>query len=151
MWSIFEINAQHGGSQAPLELFTQLGENDILFIDSSHVLKAGSDVSHIVLEILPVLQPGVLVHFHDIYLPYAYQRDVLQTFLHNNETPFLASFLTYNERFRILFCLSHLHYERPEILVQTFPEYDPQASWRGLRTENTSGHFPSALWLQVVR
>jgi len=70
------------------------------------------------------------------------------TFLHNSETPFLAAFLTYNTRFRILFSLSILHYERPRELAAVFPEYQPQAGWRGLRTENAR-HFPSSLWLQV--
>lgn len=136
--------------QVPLNTFAELQENDIMFVDSSHVLKAGSDVGHIVLEILPTLARGVAVHFHDIYLPYAYQRDVLKTFLHNNETPLVAAFLAYNYRFQIIFCLSQLHYDRAEALATVFPDYRPQPGWRGLRTSGSAGHFPSALWLRVV-
>jgi hypothetical protein len=54
----------------PLKYFTQLQAIDIVFIDSNHVVKSGSEVNYIVLEILPIIPKGVLVHFHDIYLPY---------------------------------------------------------------------------------
>jgi predicted O-methyltransferase YrrM len=138
--------------RVPLAVFTELSAGDVLFIDSSHVVKAGSDVEHIILEILPRLRAGVLVHFHDIYLPYNYQRDLLQTFVHANETPVLRAFLTQNENFRILFCLSHLHYERPEDLKLLFPGYWPQPASNGLRPMNAdqTGHFPSSIWLEVV-
>lgn len=134
------------------EVFEELSTDDILFIDSSHVAKAGSDVDHIILEILPRLGPGVLVHFHDIYFPYTYQRDLLETFLHSNETALLRALLTQNGRFKILFCLSHLHYERPEDLKSLFPLYRPQAGWNGLRPHNAdpARHFPSSIWLQVT-
>lgn len=135
----------------PEDLFRELSAGDILFIDSSHVLKAASDVHHIVLEVLPQLAPGVLVHFHDIYFPYDYQRDLLLTFLHNNETPFLRAFLAFNSKFRILFSLSHLHYEKKEALKAIFPDYDPQSDRQGLRdrSEDPQKHFPSSLWLAV--
>src|SRR5262249_34545280 len=58
-----------GVQEVPLSEFEALGENDIVFIDSSHVLKTGSDVQYEFLEILPRLRPGVLVHVHDIFLP----------------------------------------------------------------------------------
>ncbi|MGO8822509.1 MAG: class I SAM-dependent methyltransferase, partial [Desulfomonilaceae bacterium] len=62
--------------EQPVELtdvsfFDQLAENDILFIDSSHTVKIGSDVNYLILDVLPRLKPGVVVHFHDINLPYA--------------------------------------------------------------------------------
>lgn len=137
---------------APEDLFRELSGGDILFIDSSHVLKAVSDVRHIILEVLPQLAPGVLVHFHDIYFPYDYQRDLLLTFLHNNETPFLRAFLSFNPKFRILFSLSHLHYERKAALKSIFPDYDPQGDWQGLRDpfEDPQKHFPSSLWLTAL-
>jgi len=134
------------------ELFGNLSTNDILFIDSSHVAKAGSDVDHIILEILPRLSAGVLVRFHDIYFPYNYQRDLLETFLHSNETSLLRALLTQNGSFQILFCLSHLHYERPDDLKSLFPSYRPQVGWNGLRLRNAdpNSHFPSSIWLQVT-
>lgn len=56
--------------EIPLSFFEELEENDILFIDSSHVLKAGSDVTYIFSTILPRLQRGVIIHFHDVFIPY---------------------------------------------------------------------------------
>src|ERR1044071_2863778 len=62
--------------EVPLGEFGKLGKNDILFIDSSHISKIGSDVNMEFLEILPALKKGVLVHFHDIFLPRDYPREV---------------------------------------------------------------------------
>ncbi len=55
-----------------LEVFTSLGKGDFLIIDSSHTVKPAGDVNFLILEVLPRLRPGVIVHFHDIYLPYDY-------------------------------------------------------------------------------
>jgi predicted O-methyltransferase YrrM len=60
------------------EIFEKLESGDILFIDSSHVLKAGSDLAHILFRILPAIKPGVLVHFHDIFYPEAYPLEWLK-------------------------------------------------------------------------
>jgi predicted O-methyltransferase YrrM len=56
-------------------LYAGLGEGDILFIDSSHTVRAGGDVVHLLCEVVPRLAPGVLVHVHDVYLPYHYPRE----------------------------------------------------------------------------
>ena len=139
----------------PLELFTDLGENDFLFIDSSHAMKPASDVNHLILEVLPRLRSGVLVHFHDIHLPYDYPRDVLENFLHFNETSLLRAFLIFNDRVKIIFCMSQLHYERRDALQEVFPDYRPQADVNGLRNgghkpfASISEHFPSSLYFQV--
>jgi predicted O-methyltransferase YrrM len=141
--------------RVPLELFADLGENDFLFIDSSHAMKPGSDVNHLILEVLPRLRPGVLVHFHDIHLPYDYPRDVLENFLHFNETSLLHAFLIFNNRIKIIFCMSQLHYERQDVLREVFPDYHPQADVNGLRNGRTKPfasiheHFPSSLYFQV--
>ena len=111
----------------PLDLFRELYENDLLFIDSSHTVKPGADVNYLILEVLPRLRSGVVVHFHDIYLPYDYQRDTLQTFFHWTETSLLRAFLTFNERAKIVFCLSHLHYERQAVLREVFPVIHPSS------------------------
>ena len=55
-----------------MEVFDRLEANDVLFIDSSHVAKVGSDVTFILLRVLPRLKPGVIIHFHDIFYPYSY-------------------------------------------------------------------------------
>jgi predicted O-methyltransferase YrrM len=133
-----------------LDLYSVLERGDVLFVDSSHVVRAGGDVNHIILGVLPTLAPGVLIHFHDIYFPYDYQRDVLTTFLHANETSLLHAFLMFNQCFRILFSLSHLHYERAHALSEVFPEYIPQTGTRGLRdaTSRLDHHFPSSTWIE---
>lgn len=59
----------------PLALFSNLTIDDVVFIDSSHVSKTGSDVNHLMFEVLPRLPIGVHVHFHDIFLPFDYPRD----------------------------------------------------------------------------
>lgn len=138
-----------------LELFGQLSERDLLFVDSSHVVKVGSDVNHTILEVLPRLAAGVVIHFHDINFPYDYSRGVLQDFFQGTETSLLRAFLIFNPKVEILFCLSHLHYERQDVLREVFPEYDPQADLNGLRHPRykpfqlIGQHFPSSIYLQV--
>jgi predicted O-methyltransferase YrrM len=135
----------------PLKYFTQLQANDVVFIDSNHVVRSGSEVNYIVLEILPILAKGVLVQFHDIYLPYDYDRDVLRNFTHPNETALVAAFLACNTRYKILFALSMLHYERRQEMQSVLPEYQPESDWRGMRAGeyDQTKHFPSSLWLRV--
>jgi hypothetical protein len=140
--------------EVPSREFERLGSGDLLFIDSSHAVKVGGDVNYLVLEILPRLRPGVFVHFHDIYLPYDYPRDVLQTFYHGQETSLVRAYLIGNPGIRILFCLSMLHYLKPAALAALFPEYDPEPAIHGIAPGPAFGqshqHFPSALYLEVV-
>lgn len=140
-----------------LQVFGELDRNDLLFIDSSHTVKPGSDVNYLILEVLPRLRPGVIVHFHDIYWPYDYQRDLCRTYFHWTESSLLRAFLIFNPRVRILACLSHLHYERQNILKEVFPEYDPQDDVDGLLPDDYPGpfelipeHFPSSTYLQMM-
>ncbi len=139
------------------ELFEALEENDLLFIDSSHTVKAGGDVNFLILEVLPRLHEGVIVHFHDIYFPYDYPRDVLKTFYPALESSLLHAFLAFNSRFRIIFCLSLLHYGRPKELAEVFPEYQPQKDCDGLvepqvpAFSTPEGYFPSSIYLRVDR
>ena len=146
--AIHASRVQHVG----IDTFTALAANDILFIDSSHVVRAGGDVNYLILEVLPRLRPGVLVHVHDIFLPYDYQPDVLDTFFHWNETSLVRAFLAFNARFRIVFCMSHLHHSRRAALHAVFPDYRPARLERGLATKPVDPrvHFPSSLWLQVT-
>ncbi len=60
-----------------LETLTDLGERGFLFVDSTHAVRPGSEVNRLILEVLPRLNPGSWVHFHDIYFPYDYQRGLL--------------------------------------------------------------------------
>lgn len=87
----------------PLREFERLEENDILFIDSSHVLKTGSDVQYLYLEVLPRLQAGVLVHIHDIFLPYEYPKAwVVDDLRFWNEQYLLQAFLMFNKTFEVV-------------------------------------------------
>jgi hypothetical protein len=135
----------------PLKYFTQLQVNDIVTIDSNHVVKPGGEVNYIVLEVLPIIPTGVLVQIHDIYFPYNYDRDVLNNFLHTNETALVAAFLACNTRYKILFALSMLHYKRRHEMQSVLPEYQPESDWLGMRVGeyDDAKHFPSSLWLRV--
>lgn len=84
-----------------IELFTELAANDILFIDSTHVSRTGSDVNHIFFEVLPRLRPGVRIHFHDIFYPFEYPRDWVYEGRAWSEAYLLRAFLTNNEAFSI--------------------------------------------------
>jgi hypothetical protein len=90
--------------EVPLELFGELEANDILFIDSSHVSKTGSDVNHYLFRILPSLKPGVLIHVHDIPWPFEYPETwVIEEKRSWNEAYVLHAFLQYNASFEILY------------------------------------------------
>jgi hypothetical protein len=110
----------------PLEKFSTLGEGDILFIDSSHVCKIGSDVQFEFLEILPRLAPGVIVHVHDIFLPREYPFDWVKVG-HRfwNEQYLLQCFLCCNREFEILWAGAWMHLNHPQKLSEAFTSYDP--------------------------
>jgi len=85
----------------PLETFSALGANDVLFIDSSHVSKIGSDVNRLFFEVLPTLAPGVLIHIHDIAGNLEYPRDWLESGRAWNEQYLLRAFLMHNSAYRV--------------------------------------------------
>jgi hypothetical protein len=91
-----------------VHIFEQLGPGDILFIDSTHVSKVGSDVNYIFFEILPRLKAGVVVQIHDIYAGFEYPDAWLLEGRAWNEAYLLRAFLEYNEHFRILLFLSYM-------------------------------------------
>ena len=108
--------------EVPLSVFESLGQNDILFIDSTHICKTGSDVNYIVLDVLPHLCSGVLVHFHDIYLPYEYPEIwVKKEKIFYSEQYLLGAFLMFNEAFEILLSNIYLGREYHEQLQTAFP------------------------------
>jgi hypothetical protein len=90
-----------GLQDTDLGLFRELRPGGLLFIDSSHVAKTGSDVNHLFFEILPVLAAGVFVHIHDIYFPFEYPEEWVYTGRGWNEAYLLHAFLQYNSEFRI--------------------------------------------------
>ncbi len=92
-----------------LEFFTQLESGDILFIDSSHTVKIGGDVNYLFLEVLPRLKPGVIVHVHDIFLPFDYRKDwVIDELRFWTEQYLLQSFLSFNSEFEVLMANAYL-------------------------------------------
>lgn len=86
----------------PLSTFTTLRRNDILFIDSSHVMRPYGDVVYEFLFILPLLQPGVIVHVHDIFLPDDYPEQWMQEQRSYTEQWLLAAFLHGNADWKVL-------------------------------------------------
>lgn len=117
----------------PLEVFEKLNSGDILFIDSTHVVKTGSDVNYIIFEILPRLKSGVLIHFHDIFYPFEYPKEWVFNGWNWNEDYFLKSFLMYNNQFEIKLFGDYLHKHHKEIF-ETMP----------LCLKNTGGN----IWLE---
>jgi methyltransferase family protein len=106
-----------------LDFFAQLESGDILFIDSSHTVKIGGDVNYLFLEVLPRLKPGVIVHVHDIFLPFEYRRDwVLDEFRFWTEQYLLQAFLTFNSEFEVLMANSYLNCYHREDLKAAFPD-----------------------------
>jgi predicted O-methyltransferase YrrM len=93
---------------AQIDIFDRLERGDILFIDSSHISKVGSDVNHIIFEVLPRLKPGVIIQIHDIYFGFEYPGVWLREGRAWNEAYVLRAFLEYNEHFRILHFSSYL-------------------------------------------
>ncbi len=96
----------------PPEEFAELAENDILFIDSTHVSKTGSDVNRIFFDILPRLGKGVYVHFHDIFHPFEYPKEWIYKGRAWNEAYLLRAFLQYNTAFRVVLMntfMQHFH------------------------------------------
>lgn len=110
--------------QVPLQTFTSLAAGDILFIDSTHVAKTGSDVNYIFFEILPVLQPGVYIHFHDIYFPFEYPKKWVFEGRFWNEAYLLRAFLQYNNAFEIVLFHSFLEKFHAKAAMEFFPLFE---------------------------
>jgi len=89
--------------EVPVNLFSSLETGDFLFIDSSHVVKCGSDLQLLMFEILPLLPSGIFIHFHDIFYPFEYPFEWLMEGRYWNENYFLRAFLAYNCEFSIYF------------------------------------------------
>jgi hypothetical protein len=108
--------------EVSLDLFTELEPSDVLFIDSSHVVRTGGDVTYLFLEVLPRLRPGVVVHVHDIFLPREYPREwVTEELRFWTEQYLLQAFLVFNSAFRVLFANSYVGARYATDLRETFP------------------------------
>jgi hypothetical protein len=127
------------------ELFQELRENDVLFIDSSHVLRVDGDVSFLFLEVLPALNLGVMVHIHDIPFPYNFPYPPeLWIFgqewpMFWNEAMVVQAFLAFNRNFKICLSTPLIRHFDEAFLRDRIPIYEPIA-------QNANAF--SSLWLR---
>ena len=115
--------------EAPRTSFEALRAGDVLFIDSTHVGKIGSDVLALLLDVIPRLPPGVFVHLHDIFYPFQYPPEWVYQGFAWNEAYLLRALLTGNERLRIAWWNN---------LMATF-HHDEVAAAMPVWAENTGG------------
>jgi predicted O-methyltransferase YrrM len=120
-----------------LKIFRSLQENDILFIDSTHVSKLDSDVNTIIFKILPSLNKGVLVHFHDIFWPFDYPKQWIKDGRNWNEAYLLRAFLEYNNNFEIIFFADYMQGKYRSWFQKNMP----------LCLRNTGGN----IWLRKIK
>jgi hypothetical protein len=120
--------------EVPEDAFTALGAGDVLFIDSTHTVKLGGDVNRLLLDILPLLAPGVLVHLHDIFLPREYPR----VWIERDgkfwaEQYLLQAFLCLNPQFEVLLPLNALYHDgradAAALLHDLAPDAEPGSFW----------------------
>ncbi len=132
--------------ETPISEFERLEAGDFLFIDSSHALKIGSDVTFLLLEVLPALKPGVIVHIHDMPFPYnipfppEHWIDDQDWPIYWNEAMAVQAFLAFNSRFEICLSLPLLRYFREATLKKLLPNYAG-----GVMADHTF----SSLWLRA--
>ena len=123
-----------------LNVFEQLGAGDILFIDSTHTVKFGSDVCREILEILPAIPSGIWIHFHDIFFPYDYPpKWLIEDRTAWNEQYMLEAFLAYNDRFEVVLANHWLSVDYPQEVAKL---------WSGVLKWEDPYHNCGSLWLR---
>lgn len=127
--------------QVDLPEFKNLADGDVLFIDSSHISKTGSDVNYLIHHVLPHLSSGVIIHFHDILWPFEYPKKWLKAGRSWNEAYLLRAFLQYNSSFEILCFNSFLEHHHRDQLREKLPLMLRQPS-----SKMTFGN--SSLWIR---
>jgi len=105
----------------PDAIFDSLERNDILFIDSSHIIRPNGDVTRSFLRILPRLKPGVFVHIHDIFTPWNYPRAWIESGRLWNEQQLLEAFLSLNAGYRVVAGLAYLCRRHPQQVLESLP------------------------------
>lgn len=132
-FDLIESKVEH----VPLKFFESLEAGDFLFIDSSHVSKAGSDVNYLFFEIIPRLPPGVFVHVHDIFLPNEYPYEWVVTNNRSwNEQYVLQAYLMFNPKAKVFFGSSYAH--------EVLPSNASAALGEGVST------FGGSLWFRTM-
>ncbi len=109
--------------EVDVSYFDQLQEGDILFIDSSHVSKTGSDLNFLLFNVLPILKKGVIIHFHDIFYPFEYPREWVMNpnGFGWNECYILRAFLMFNSSYEILFFNTYMEHFYKDWFIQNMP------------------------------
>lgn len=120
----------------PVSVFEALSPGDVLFIDSTHVVKAGSDVHRLLFHVLPSLPAGVVVHVHDCFWPWQYREDWLRMGRDWNELYVLHAFLAGNAAWRVLLFNDWVWQVHPELVERYLPA--------------AAGERPGGLWLEKV-
>jgi predicted O-methyltransferase YrrM len=133
----------------PADWFAQLAAGDVLFIDSTHIVRIDGEVPHLVLEVLPTLKPGVLVHVHDVHFPYNVPADP-HAYLFDRRWPMpfteamlVQAYLCFNPRVEILLSTPLLRHHEEDFLRRLLPGYRP------LDPEDFDTHHGS-LWLRCA-
>jgi hypothetical protein len=120
-----------------VSFFEKLEKNDILFIDSSHMIRPQGDVLFEFLELLPTINSGVFVHVHDIFTPKDYPDNmVIKHHRFWNEQYLLEAFLSHNSKFRITGALNYLANNHQKEFDAKCPVF-----------ANQSGRQPGAFWM----
>jgi Methyltransferase domain len=112
-----------------------LEQGDLVFIDTTHIVKVGSEVNRLILDVLPALTAGVLIHIHDIFLPYEYPKQFFEKGLYFNEQYLLQAFIAENPHWEILAPLYALARDRPQELARLVGSFTP-------------GVGPGAFWIR---
>ena len=118
------------------DVFSKLQRNDFLFVDSSHLAKVGSDLNDILFRVLPLLKPGTIIHFHDIFWPFEYPENWVMKGRSWNEAYLLHAFLSNNNKYKVLLFSDYLVSKNPEIWTQL--------------VSRAHSIEPSSLWLQKM-
>jgi predicted O-methyltransferase YrrM len=131
-----------GAADVPDSVFAQLGDGDVLFVDTTHTIKVGGDVNHIVLDVLPTLAPGVAVHFHDVFLPWEYPRSWVEDMeRYWAEQYLLQAFLAHNDCWEVLLATYAVTREHPAEVARLVPSFEPARA---------RPDAPAAFWLRRV-
>lgn len=122
-----------------LSTFSELAAGDVLFVDTTHTVKTGGDVPRLVLDVFPRLREGVLVHVHDIFLPYEYPRQwVIDDRRAWAEQYIVHAFLAFNDSYEVVFPAHALARQAPDVVRAAIPSF-------------ADGAAPAAFWMRKVR
>jgi predicted O-methyltransferase YrrM len=103
-----------------MDVFKTLRAGDMLFIDSSHVSKSGSDVNWLFFEVLPVIAKGVIIHIHDVFYPFEYPDEWIRQGRSWTEDHLLRALLTDSDKYSIKLWPNYLHRFESKIISKYF-------------------------------